>query len=92
MADPLLTASDVAALCQVSLKTVMRAIKSGDLRAARLGKRGALRICPADVDAWLDRSAVTPADRVADPRVAPLQVGRVFERGRLRTPKRTSKR
>jgi excisionase family DNA binding protein len=44
MTDPLLTASDVAALCQVSPKTVMRAIKSGDLRAARLGKRGAFRI------------------------------------------------
>jgi excisionase family DNA binding protein len=91
MADPLLTASDVTALCQVSPKTVMRAIKAGDLRAARLGKRGALRISPEDVDAWLDRNTVMPSD-VPDPRIVRKLGGRVLERGRLLVPQQTIKR
>ena len=86
MTDPLLTPSDVAALCQVSPKTVMRAIRSGDLRAARLGKRGAFRISPEDVDAWLSRNEVTPADALANGRAPRKRLGRVFEPGRLRLP------
>ena len=86
MSDQLLTASDVAALCQVSTKTVLRAIKSGDLRAARLGKRGAFRISPDDFEAWLSRNEVTPADVRADPRVGRKLPGRVFARGHLHLP------
>jgi len=37
----------------VSTKTVLRAIRSGALRAARLGTRDAYRVEPAAVDAWI---------------------------------------
>jgi len=40
MATPLLTPNDVADLCQISPKTVMRAIRSGRLAATR-GATGA---------------------------------------------------
>jgi excisionase family DNA binding protein len=63
MPDPLLTPSDVAALCQISPKTVMRAIQSGRLPAARLGKRGAFRIVPDDVEAWIAASRLVPPPR-----------------------------
>ena len=55
--SPLLTPADVAARCQLSTKTVLRAIRSGRLRACRLGDR-AYRIHPADVEAWLESSVV----------------------------------
>ncbi len=50
---PLLTPAEVAAHCRVSTKTVLRAIRSGALRAARLGTRGAYRVEPVAVDAWI---------------------------------------
>ncbi|HEX8157850.1 MAG TPA: helix-turn-helix domain-containing protein [Solirubrobacteraceae bacterium] len=53
MDAPLLTPAEVAAHCRVSTKTVLRAIRSGALRAARLGTRGAYRVEPAAVDAWI---------------------------------------
>ena len=56
--DTLLTPSDVARRCQISTKTVMRAIRSGRLPASRLGARAAYRIRPADVEAWLTESQV----------------------------------
>jgi excisionase family DNA binding protein len=74
MPYPLLTPSDVAALCQVSPKTVMRAIQSGRLPAARLGKRGAFRIAAEDVEAWV------AASRLATPSQSR---GREVVRGRL---------
>ena len=49
----LLTVGDVAKQCQVSRKTVTRAILSGRLCASRLGARGAYRIRPEDVDRWV---------------------------------------
>ena len=55
--DRLLTPADVARRCQVSTKTVLRAIHAGDLRASRLGRRGAYRVRAGDVDAWLDATA-----------------------------------
>ncbi len=75
MAYPLLTPSDVAALCQVSPKTVMRAIQSGRLPAARLSERGAFRIAPDDVDAWIAGSRLAPPPRTR---------GRELARGHLR--------
>lgn len=56
--DTLLTPSDVARRCQISTKTVLRAIRSGRLPASRLGARAAYRIRPADVEAWLTESQV----------------------------------
>ena len=44
MNSQLLTPNDVAAYCQVSPKTVLRAIQSGRLSAVRLGVRGAYRV------------------------------------------------
>jgi excisionase family DNA binding protein len=58
-----MTVSEVAEMCRVHPKTVARAIHRGELRAARLGARGAYRLRPSDVDAWI-------ADRVAVARPA----------------------
>ena len=58
MTDQLLTPSDVAQRCQVSTKTVLRAIQAGRLRASRLGRRGAYRVRVADIEAWLDDTSV----------------------------------
>jgi excisionase family DNA binding protein len=63
MGDRLLTVAEVAESCQVHGKTVMRAIARGELRAVRLGARGAYRIRPGDVDAWLDERVVRPTRR-----------------------------
>jgi excisionase family DNA binding protein len=54
----LLKPNDVAELCQVSTKTVLRAIRAGRLPACRLGSRGAYRIRREDLDAWLGASPV----------------------------------
>ena len=62
-----MTVGDVAEMCQVHRKTVMRAIRSGRLRAARLGARGAYRLRPDDVDQWVADSVVQPV-AVASPR------------------------
>ncbi len=89
--EPLLTPADVAERCQVSQKTVLRAIRAGRLRAYRLGSRGAYRLRAADVEAWLAESAVRPV-------VVPLRVPRPLSPaparpagasgGRLRVPRR----
>lgn len=51
--DALLTPQQVAQACQLSARTVLRAIDRGDLRASKLAVRGGWRIMPADVDEWL---------------------------------------
>ncbi len=51
--DRLLTPQQVADACQLSARTVARAIERGELRASKLAVRGGWRIVPADVDAWL---------------------------------------
>ena len=56
--EALLTPADAAERCQVSPKTVIRAIRAGRLRAYRLGARGAYRVRAADVEAWLAESQV----------------------------------
>lgn len=54
MLERLLTPSDVADRCQVSTKTVLRAIHRGRLRASRLGEHGAYRIREADAEQWVE--------------------------------------
>jgi excisionase family DNA binding protein len=54
MLERLLTPSDVADRCQVSTKTVLRAIHRGRLRASRLGEHGAYRIREADAERWIE--------------------------------------
>src|SRR3954452_21693351 len=71
MTDQLLTPQDIADRCQVSTKTVLRAIRAGRLRACRLGTRGGFRIHPADAEAWIASSTVQPL-APAVPRPAPL--------------------
>ena len=52
------TVEDCARRAQVHPKTVLRAIRAGRLRAARLGERGAYRIRPEDFWAWFDGSVI----------------------------------
>ena len=74
MGDRLLTPGDVAERCQVSTKTVLRAIHRGGLRASRLGAQGAYRIREVDVDAWIEESVVVvqPAPAAPAPRLSDL--------------------
>lgn len=85
----LLTVGDVAELCKVNAKTVQRAIRAGRLRASQLGARGAYRVRPEDVDAWIDGSRV-PAVPLAAPvalDVPPLRArgGRLVVREAVRS-------
>jgi excisionase family DNA binding protein len=56
--DVLLTTEQVAAACQVSTKTVYRAIARGRLVAAQLGRGGAYRVRPRDMERWIALSRV----------------------------------
>jgi excisionase family DNA binding protein len=60
--DQLLTPGEVevAELCRLSTKTVLRAIHAGRLRASRLGERTAFRVRLADVESWIELSVVPP--------------------------------
>lgn len=58
----LLTIDQVAERCQVSTKTVKRAIDAGDLRASQLAERGCWRIYEADVDEWIEARANRPRE------------------------------
>jgi excisionase family DNA binding protein len=83
MTDRLLTPADVAERCQISTKTVLRAIHRGQLRATRLGERSAYRMHAADVDAWIEANVVPapPIRRPATP--AALRMPRESSSGRL---------
>ena len=74
MLERLLTPSDVADRCQVSTKTVLRAIHRGRLRASRLGEQGAYRIREADAERWIEscvlEAAAPPRRRRAGRRLA----------------------
>src|SRR4051812_7033027 len=88
MTERLLTPTDIAERCQVSTKTVLRAIGSGRLRASRLGTRGAYRIRAADLEEWLQTAIVTPpAPRIASPLdLEPSVTLRRVAGGRLTVP------
>ena len=82
MDERLLTPGDVAERCQISAKSVLRAIHRGQLRAYRLGERGAYRLRECDVDAWLEQAIVAPPVRrqeapAASGRVQPVPAGRL---------------
>src|SRR4051812_9040859 len=63
----LLTIDQVASLCQVSTKTVYRAIRRGALRASRLGAGGAYRGRPEAMERGIDARAQPAARRSAQP-------------------------
>lgn len=54
----LMSVAHVASMTGLSDTAVYRAIAAGELRAAKL--RGRLRIRVADIDAWIESSAVRP--------------------------------
>jgi excisionase family DNA binding protein len=56
-----LTTADAAQDCNVSIRTIYRAIKSGKLKAYRLNKD--FRIKRDDLRAWFEGLAVTEQDR-----------------------------
>ena len=88
--ETLLTPADVAEHFQISTKTVLRAIRSGRLRAYRLGARGAYRMRAADVEAWLDASEVQAVVVPLRPR-EPAPGPPVAVDGRLRVPRSRSR-
>lgn len=86
--ERLLTPADVSAVCQVSCKTVLRAIGRGDLRASRLGRRGAIRVRVSDLEAWLRNETVPEARRkqTAELQTDSLRAEADSARGRLMVP------
>jgi excisionase family DNA binding protein len=81
MLERLLTPSDIADRCQVSTKTVLRAIHRGSLRASRLGEHGAYRIREADAERWIEDCVL---EVTAPPRAGAPPAG-IAEAGRERT-------
>lgn len=65
----LYTVEQVAILCQVSVKTVYRAIWHGRLRASQLGVGAAYRVRFEDLQDWIETSVrrVPSPKRVAQP-------------------------
>ena len=55
--SPWLTAAEAANHARVGIKTIYGAVRSGRLRAARIGGRRELRFLSLWVDAWLEASA-----------------------------------
>ena len=84
MDERLLTPADVAERCQISPKSVLRAIHRGRLRAYRLGERGAYRLREGDIDAWLERSVVPEPTPATPPTPVPAVADRQSTAGRLR--------
>ena len=81
----------------ISVRTVMRAIRAGELRASQLARRGCWRIEPDDVAAWLELRANRPRERPMEPPSpilaaaldsarAPKRGARTHPTGRLRVP------
>jgi excisionase family DNA binding protein len=83
--EKLRTPADVAERCQISAKTVLRAIHAGRLRASRLGESGAYRMCDADIDAWIEETVVAPQRRapLRPPAARPLGIVEQPTLGRL---------
>jgi len=67
--DPLLTARDVAGLLGLSIASVLRRWRAGELPGFRLSSN-VLRFRRSDIDAWLDAHRVeamlTSSDRSGD--------------------------
>ena len=59
------TIEQVADLCQVSTKTVYRAIRSGALNACRLGRGGAYRVKPEEMESWIEACSGAARERPA---------------------------
>jgi excisionase family DNA binding protein len=77
--ESLLSPEEVARACGLSRRAVYRAIRRGELRAARLCNR--LRVQPAELGRWIDERTVSPARY---PTVGDGRPVRVPSRGSLR--------
>jgi excisionase family DNA binding protein len=88
--ERLLTPQQVAEACQLSARTVARAIERGELRASKLAVRGGWRIMPADVDAWLQARS----NRRRDPPAGERPKGKQIEPdlASINTSRRTARR
>ena len=84
----LLTIDQVADLCQVSTKTVYRAIRSGALTACQLGKGGAYRVKPEEMEVWIEACS----GRAAPAHPATPDGGNPAAAQRTRAGRRTSAR
>jgi excisionase family DNA binding protein len=85
--EPLLTPAQAGERCRICAKTVLRAIHAGGLRAYRLGEKAAYRIAIEDLEAWIERSVVTPAPPApgaARPTALPLCLDEQPSVGRLK--------
>jgi excisionase family DNA binding protein len=58
--EPLLTPAQAGARCRICAKTILRAIHAGRLKAYRLGEGAAYRIAVEDLEAWIEKSVVSP--------------------------------
>jgi excisionase family DNA binding protein len=65
--ERMLTPREIAERCQVSTKTVLRAIRCGRLRASRLGDSGAYRVWERDMHARIEASVVEPPRPETEP-------------------------
>jgi excisionase family DNA binding protein len=54
---PWLTVAEAAQRARCGVKTVYREVRTGRLRAARIGGRRELRLRPEWVDGWLDETS-----------------------------------
>jgi excisionase family DNA binding protein len=59
MLERLHTLQEISDSFQISLSTLRRALKSGELTHTRIGKRGQVRASRADLDAWLAKKGST---------------------------------
>jgi excisionase family DNA binding protein len=55
--SPWLTVAEAAQRARCGVKTVYREVRTGRLRAARIGGRRELRLRPEWVDGWLDETS-----------------------------------
>jgi excisionase family DNA binding protein len=62
--DTFLTIADVERRLQISRSTVLRLIEQGELTAHHITRR--IRIDPASVDAYIERSRITKGDPTDD--------------------------
>jgi excisionase family DNA binding protein len=86
-APRLLTIEQVADLCQVSTKTVYRAIRSGALTACQLGRGGAYRVKPEEMESWIEACS-----RRGAPVAPPQSPAPVSSPTRPTTPARSARR
>jgi hypothetical protein len=77
-----LTTQDVARLSGFATKTVLRAIRAGDLVASKV--RGKYRVWPADYRRWIDGRRVAPSPNSSEGAPVPLPLPVSGSASRLR--------